>query len=122
MTAQVGDIVALGSGLKYVVQGFIGNPTGSRDAKLIRRNADGSFTGFQKGADALIPIETPTFESGEHVTVDGLPGAFMSYDGDDVRVMLAQRSRPLRNGGSIEIEAAVCRVPRAKLVLENRRV
>ncbi|WP_224545594.1 hypothetical protein [Mesorhizobium sp. CA16] len=122
MTVAVGDIVLLGSGLKYCVLGFVGNASGGQDAKLIRKNSDGSFSGFQKSTSMLIPAETPTFESGEAVKVDGLPGAFMSFDGDDARVLLAPRSRALPNGGFIAIEAATCRVSRALLVLENRKV
>lgn len=125
MTVAVGDIVTLGSGLRYAVLGFLGNPSGGRDAKLIRKNSDGSFSSFQKNAAMLIPAETPVFVSGEKVTVNGLAGEFMSYDSDIelARVMLAPRRRQLSSGGAfVEIEAAVCRVSRALLVLENRKV
>ncbi|WP_167480712.1 hypothetical protein [Mesorhizobium waimense] len=41
---QVGDIVLLGSGLRYCVLDFVGNASGTRDAKLIRKNSNGTFT------------------------------------------------------------------------------
>lgn len=123
MTVQVGDIVMLGTGLRYCVLGFVGNPSGSQDAKLIRKNSNGTFTGFQKGAEFLIPAVTPpAFQSGEEVRVDGLPGSFMSLDGDVARVMLAPRRRQLSSGGFVEIAAGVARVSLALLVLENRKI
>lgn len=122
MTVQVGDIVVLGTGLHYCVMGFVGNPSGTQDARVIRRNSDSSYTHFQKNAELLIAVETPVFESGEEVRVDGFKGSFMSHDGDVARVMLAPRRRQLSGGGFVEIEAAVCRVSRALLVLENRKI
>ncbi|RWO35573.1 MAG: hypothetical protein EOS08_03845 [Mesorhizobium sp.] len=124
MTVQVGDIVMLGTGLRYCVLGFVGNPSGSQDAKLIRKNSNGTFTGFQKGAEFLIPAERPVFESGEEVRVDGLKGQYMSReaDGDIARVMLEPRRRLLSAGGFIQIEAGVARASFALLVLENRKL
>ncbi|TIT38075.1 MAG: hypothetical protein E5W76_21970 [Mesorhizobium sp.] len=123
MTVAVGDIVLLGSGLRYVVLDFVGNPSGSQDAKLLRKNSDGSYTSLQKSASMLIPAETPAFADAEKVTVNGLPGEFMSYEVDGTaRVMLAPRRHELSRGGFIAIEAAVCRISRALLVLENRKV
>lgn len=122
MTVKVGDIVMLASGLKYCVQAFVGNAHGGQDAKLIRKNSDGSFTGMQKSTDFLIPAETPVFESGEAVRVDGFKGQYMSRDADTARVMLEPRRRQLSNGGFVEIEAGVARVSFALLVLENRKV
>ncbi|MER8853015.1 hypothetical protein NKH94_15610 [Mesorhizobium australicum] len=120
----VGDIVLLGSGLRYAVLGFLGNPNGGQDAKLIRRNSDGSYSSFQKSAEFLISAETPAFEPGEQVTIDGFKGQFMSReaDGDVARVMLEPRRRQSAGGGFIQIEPGVCRASYALLVLENRKV
>lgn len=123
MTVAVGDVVMLATGLKYCVLSFVGNAHGGQDARLVRKNSDGSFTAFTKSADYLVPSDTPAFADAEKVTVNGLPGEFMNYEADGVaRVMLAPRRRELPHGGFVEIEAAVCRVSRALLVLENRKL
>jgi hypothetical protein len=125
MTAQVGDIVTLETGLRYVVLEFVGNPSGGRDAKLLRKNSNGTFTGFQKNVDFLIPVETPSFQPGEAVTVDGFPGQFMSLEAEShvARIMLAPRRRQLGNGTAfVHIEASVARANLGWFVLENRKV
>ncbi|RUT85449.1 hypothetical protein EOD14_17230, partial [Mesorhizobium sp. M7A.T.Ca.US.000.02.1.1] len=70
MTAAIGDIVAITTGVKYVVLGFSGNPIGGTDARLIRPDGNGRFTGFTKDASGLIVVQSPSFETGERVSVD----------------------------------------------------
>lgn len=124
MTVQVGDIVVAGSGLRWCILGFVGNPSGGQDAKLIRKNSDGTYTGVQKDAEMLIAVESPVFEIGEPVTINGLKGVFQSIEREDhvARIMLAPRSKQLASGGFVEIQAGVSRASFALLVLENRKV
>ncbi|MER8780343.1 hypothetical protein NKH93_06725 [Mesorhizobium sp. M0954] len=120
MTVAVGDIIVSGSGLRWCVLGFVGNASGTQDAKLIRKNSEGAFTGLQKDAEMLIPVETPVFESGDAVTIDGFKGTYMSRDGDVARIMLEPRRRQLSSGGFVQIEAGVARASFALLVVQNR--
>ncbi|MET2827347.1 hypothetical protein [Mesorhizobium shangrilense] len=121
---QVGDIVVLGTGLRYAVLEFLGNASGGQDVRLIRRNADGTYSSFQKSAEFLVPAETPVFEPGDEVTIDGFKGTYMSReaDGDVARVMLEPRRRQLSGGGFVQIEAGIARASFALLVLQNRKV
>ncbi|MBZ9718544.1 hypothetical protein LB519_11845 [Mesorhizobium sp. AD1-1] len=121
---QIGDIVLLGSGLRWCVLQFVGNPNGGQDARLIRRNSDGSYTAFQKGTEFLIPAERPVFEIGESVTIDGLKGVFQCVEREEhvARIMLAPRQRELASGGFVEIEAGVARASFALLVVQNKKV
>ncbi|TRC76890.1 hypothetical protein FJV83_24180 [Mesorhizobium sp. WSM4307] len=120
----VGDVVLLSTGLRYCVLEFLGNARGGRDARLIRKNADGTYSSFQKNAEMLIPAETPVFNPGDAVTIDGLKGTYMSReaDGDVVRIMLEPRRRQLSGGGFVQIEAGIARASYALLVLQNRKV
>ncbi|MER9847096.1 hypothetical protein NKJ55_06990 [Mesorhizobium sp. M0106] len=126
MTVAVGDIVALsvaGSGqLRWVVSGFLSNPSGRREAKLVRKNMYGTYSSYQRNTEGLIPIETPVFNSGDKVWVDGNRGEYMSRDGDIARVMLAPRRRQFTGVGFIEIRPAVATVSYHLLVVENRKV
>jgi hypothetical protein len=122
--AQPGDIVVAESGLKWVVLELIGNAYGGQDARLIRPSSDGRYTALLKGTSGLIVIESPSFQPGDAVTIDGLKGTYMSReaDGDVARVMLAPRRRQSPSGGFIQIEAGVARASLGLLVLENRKV
>jgi hypothetical protein len=121
--AELGDIVLVGSGLKYSVLEWIDNhPHGGRNARLIRKNHDGSTSAFVKGASYLHVVETPTFEIGEPVTVGGRSGGYLGTEDGVCRVLIAERRKELRGGGFIVIDAHVERIPKAILVIENRRV
>ncbi|RUW58356.1 hypothetical protein [Mesorhizobium sp. M7A.F.Ca.US.008.03.1.1] len=124
VSVDVGDIVVAGSGLRWCVLAFVGNPSGGQDAKLIRKNGDGSYSGFQKDAEMLIAVETPVFQPGEQVTIDGFKGTFLSREAesDVARIMLAPRQRQLSSGGFVQIEAGVARASYALFVVQNRKL
>ncbi|MBZ9774388.1 hypothetical protein [Mesorhizobium sp. CO1-1-8] len=124
MAVQVGDVVVAGSGLRWCILGFVGNPSGGQDAKLIRKNSDGSYSGLQKDSEMLIAVETPVFQPGDEVTIDGFKGTYMSREdeGDIARVMLAPRQRQLSSGGFVQIEAGVARASYALFVVQNRKL
>lgn len=126
MPVQLGDIVPLGiagSGqLRWVVSGFIDNPQGPRVAKLIRKNQYGTYSGNQRIADTLIPIETPVFKEGDKVLVDGNRGVYRDRIGDTARVMLGLRRRQFTDVGFIEIGVALAHISYPLLVVENRKI
>ncbi|TPK69899.1 hypothetical protein [Mesorhizobium sp. B2-4-17] len=118
---KAGDIVLLDS-LRYVVDRIVPKQNGGQDAKLIRRTKWGSFSSIESNPSRLTRLETPSFESGEKVTVDGIKGTYLSRerDGNIARVMLAPRRRQFTAVGFFEIGPAVARVSFALLVIENR--
>ncbi|GLS35367.1 hypothetical protein GCM10010869_09550 [Mesorhizobium tianshanense] len=126
-TAQVGDIVhvseaAAGLRCRWVVLGFVSSGQG-RDAKLVRKNAHGTYSNCQKRPEILTLVERPVFRSGDKVSVDGNRGVFMSREADGAaRVMLAARRKQFTGIGLIEIQAAVARMNYALFVIENRKL
>jgi hypothetical protein len=121
--AELGDIVLVGSGMRYAVLEWIdSSPHGGRNARLIRMNRDGSTSGLTKAANFLHVVETPTFEMGEKVTVGGRSGGYLGTEEGVCRVLMAERRKKLRDDGYIMIDAHVERIPKAILVIENRRV
>ncbi|TGQ08705.1 MULTISPECIES: hypothetical protein [unclassified Mesorhizobium] len=132
MGFQIGDIVisAPGSGQAtrstYVTAGFITNPRGGRDVKLLRKapSAHGGYSGLQTHESKLRSVERPVFKPGSKVLVEGFKGVFMSFErgGEVVRVMLAPRRRAFTGLGFIDIGPAVARVSYALFVIENCKV
>ncbi len=122
MAAQAGDIVAITSGVKYVVMELLGNPIGGLNARLIRPERNGRYTGLSKGTSGLTVIQSPSFVSGERVTVDGSNGCYLGTENGIARVLLARRRKQTKAGDFIGIDASVARVPIGLLVLENRPI
>ncbi len=121
--AELGDIVLVGSGLKYsVLEWMSSHPNGGRNARLIRKNRDGSTSAFVKDSQYLHVVETPAFEVGEEVKLGGRKGGYLGTENGVSRVLIAERRKELRGGGFIVIDAHVERIPLAILVIENRRV
>ncbi|RUW44356.1 hypothetical protein EOA32_36850 [Mesorhizobium sp. M1A.F.Ca.ET.072.01.1.1] len=120
--AQLGDIVISGSGLKWVVVELIGNAHGGQDARLIRPSDDGRFTGILKDLSGLIVAESPSFQPGDSVTVNGLKGGYLGTENGIARVLLAERRMTTKSGAFIGLDAAVARISIGLLVLENRKL
>lgn len=122
MTVAIGDIVVTESGLKWVVLELVGNPSGTQDARLIRPNSDGRFAGLLKGTSGLIVTESPSFQPGDPVTVNGLKGGYLGAEDGVARVLLAARRTQTKSGAFIGLDASVARISIGLLVLENRKV
>lgn len=121
--AELGDIVMLGSGMRYTVLEWVTNhPQGGCYARLIRQNRDGSVSSFEKDREWLNVVESPAFELGEKVTVNGMKGGYLSTENGISRVLVAEQRKELRGGDFIVIDAHVERLPKARLVIENRRL
>ncbi|RWP30581.1 hypothetical protein [Mesorhizobium sp.] len=118
--AQLGDIVVSGSGLKWVVLQLTSNAYGGQDARLIRPSADGRYTGLLKDASGLIVVESPSFQPGDPVTVNGLKGGYLGTENGVARVLLAERRTPTKSGLFIGLDASVARMNIGLLVIENR--
>ncbi|ANN59766.1 hypothetical protein A9174_25645 [Mesorhizobium loti NZP2037] len=122
MTAQPGDIVVAESGIKWVLLELIGNAYGGQDARLIRPSSDGRSTALLKGVSGLLVIESPSFQPGDAVTVNGLKGGYLGTEDGVARVLLAERRMPTKSGAFIGLDASVARMNIGWLVLENRKV
>ncbi|TRC93900.1 hypothetical protein FJV77_20710 [Mesorhizobium sp. WSM4306] len=120
--AQLGDIVVSGSGLKWVVLALTGNAHGGQDARLIRPSDDGRYTGLLKDISGLIVTESPSFQPGDPVTVNGLKGGYLGTEDGVARVLLAERQMQTKTGVNIGIDASVARMNIGLLVLENRKI
>lgn len=118
--AQLGDIVMVESGVKYVVVDLVGGPNGARVARLLRRKSNGDTVSFTKDEAGLSVVASNPFQMGDSVTVNGLRGDYLGTENGIARVLLAERSHPLKGGGHITLDAAVARISHALLVLENR--
>ncbi|MHC2797421.1 hypothetical protein ACVINZ_006433 [Mesorhizobium jarvisii] len=122
MTAQPGDIVVAESGIKWVLLELIGNAFGGQDARLIRPSSDGRPTALLKGVSGLLVIESPSFQPGDPVTVNGLKGGYLGTEDGVARVLLAERRMPTKSGAFVGLDASVARMNIGWLVLENRKV
>ncbi|MEQ1953404.1 hypothetical protein [Mesorhizobium sp. CN2-181] len=91
-------------------------------ARIIHQAANGVRTSFTQETIGLDKVDSPSFEEGERVIVNGLPGSVVSTDFDSwvAHVMLDARTKPLRGGGALAIPAGISRVPFWQLVLENK--
>jgi hypothetical protein len=133
--AQVGDIVSVEDGTKWVVLGFLGNAHGTHDARLARRDPDadqspGRIVTRLKDEAGLTVIQEPDFTEGERVTVNDLPGSFQRIEGINAIVSRDAYGQPLKrdvdgpvpvaNPIKIQIEAGESSISLALLVLENR--
>ncbi|RUX73895.1 hypothetical protein EN925_15065 [Mesorhizobium sp. M7A.F.Ca.US.006.04.2.1] len=120
--AQLGDIVTVESGLKWVVLELIGNAGGTQDARLIRPSGDGRNTGLLKGASGLTVTASPSFQPGDPVTVNGLKGSYLGTEDGVAHVLLAPRQMQTKSGAFIGLDASVARMNIALLVIENRKL
>ncbi|TIX17241.1 MAG: hypothetical protein E5V41_11475 [Mesorhizobium sp.] len=120
--AREGDIVQTESGLKWVVLELIGNAHGGQDARLIRKSDDSRSTGLLKDAAGLAIVESPSFQEGDRVTVNGLAGSYLDTQNGFARVLLDARTMTTQSGLSIALEAAIASMSIGLLVLENRAI
>lgn len=121
MTVAVGDIVVTESGVRWVVAELIGNAHGGQDARLIRPS-DGRSTGLLKDVSGLTVVESPSFQPGDRVTVNGLKGTYQDSQNGFARVLLDARSATTKSGLTINIDDAVASMSIALLTMENRTV
>lgn len=131
MAVELGDIVFLSEmsasssqRIKWVVAGFVNNPSGRIEAKLVRKNQYGTYSCYHRNPDVLVPVERPIFTPGDIVTVDGNRGTFMCRDrreGGLAMVMLAPRRRAFTGVGFIEIKPATATMSYPLFVIENRK-
>ncbi|MEQ1951360.1 hypothetical protein [Mesorhizobium sp. CN2-181] len=124
MSVAIGDIVET-NGELYVVAGFFKQPNGPRMnkvARLVRKNSNGTTTSFTIAPEGVDLIESPVFEPGARVTVDGLPGAVVETIPDEgiVNVLLDARTKPLKGGDNLQIDPSISRQFLWRLVLENK--
>jgi hypothetical protein len=117
-----GDIVVTESGLRWVVLELIGNAHGGQDARLIRPSDDGRSPALLKDVSGLIVVESPSFQPGDVVSVNGLKGGYLGTENGVARVLLAERSSPTKSGATIRLDASVARMNIGWLVLENRKL
>ncbi|MDX8537850.1 hypothetical protein RFM23_09470 [Mesorhizobium abyssinicae] len=120
--AREGDIVQTESGLKWVVLELIGNAHGGQDARLIRKSDDSRSTGLLKDAAGLTIVESPSFQEGDRVTVNGLAGSYLDTQNGFARVLLDARTMTTQSGLSIALDAAIASMSIGLLVLENRAI
>ncbi|MER8545976.1 hypothetical protein NKH41_09570 [Mesorhizobium sp. M1169] len=122
MTVAVGDVVVTQSGLKWVVLELIGNAHGGTDARLIRPCDGVRFTGLLKDVSGLIVTDSPSFQPGDPVTVNGLKGGYLGTENGVARVLLAERRVTTKSGAFIGLDASVARMSIGLLVIENRKL
>jgi hypothetical protein len=134
--ANVGDIVSIEDGSKWVVMGFLGNAHGTHDARLARKDTNalqspGRIVVKQKDEAGLTVIQEPDFTVGERVTVNDLPGSFQRIEGINAIVLRDAYGQPLKRDvegpvpvahpTKIQVDAGESSVSLALLVLENRK-
>ncbi|TPK69900.1 hypothetical protein [Mesorhizobium sp. B2-4-17] len=110
--AQIGDIVLLRN-VRWVITAL---PNANA---YLSRPEDGGSMGFLTGQSGLTVVESPSFQEGDAVTVNGLKGSYLGAEDGVARVLLEARSVQ-RPSGSFAIAESVARMNLGWLVLENK--
>lgn len=134
MEFTIGDIVAH-AGERFVLAAVVGSSLDTRNepahwsqegfvVRLIARRGNGVMTQTTRHSSALTLVESPVFEPGARVRVNGLPGTVVGTDTESglVNVSLDERTRPLTSDPRfrVVVNDGLAAVPRWQLALENR--
>lgn len=121
--AEIGDIVRVETGLRYVIAAFLGGPNGPL-ARLVRRKSNGTTVSFVRAEADLIVAESPHFTIGESVRVRGERGVVVGGQTErgPVLVRFPAMVKALTSAPDIKIQSEpdVAAVPIWLLVLENK--
>lgn len=121
MTIEVGDIVQIESGLRWLVVNFT-SPPYEGYAQLLCYQNNGQRKTIIKAPVNLILVERPVFKREQKVNVDGLRGTLLGIENAVARVLIPERMKPTVGGMKLILDACIVRVPFPALVMENRKI
>jgi hypothetical protein len=90
------------------------------NVRLIRHAPDGNWQMHTCKANELTVLERPTFEIGEHVTINGRGGVVIELKDEVARVRWNPRRLPLQGGGALRDQGGESDVEIWHLAFNNR--